>query len=224
MGMFSRADEDWENCDSGADYFFANIYKPEEVKKSPEQLKADAIFEYLHQLDLDRRKRFHMRYAKPKREYDHKLKSKECMRFLRHLDSLAVKKHTVLLKEFYPDKKDPFSSKLYEQGFCILDGVGYYESDPDILFKNVIVECGDDINYITFDITYRYHPNHRVCVPIETYRVVKRKLEWITRKKYKVVGYEKIPVRIFRLATLKPIISKYDEYPTITIHEVGRSI
>ena len=224
MGKFSRADEDWVGCDSGCDYFFANIYnKSEEIKKSPEQLKAEAIRDYLNKLDNDRRERFPMRYNKSAWEYEKKLKVKECARFLRHLDSLLPeKRHTVLMKEFYPDKRDKFSTELYNQGFSILDGVGYFESDPDILFKNLIIEVGNDIEYIIFDISYRNHPNHRVCVPIETYRVVKRKLNWITRKKYEVVGYEKYPVRIFRLSTLKPILSKCDEYPTISIYKVGR--
>ena len=221
MGMFSRANEDWAGCDSGCDYFFANIYDGKAREKTPEELKKEEIENYLWNLEKDRQLRFPRRALESKQVLYEKRVRFENDRFLAHLQSFGTHKNDECLREFYPNKKDKFSCDLYEQGFSILYGGTTWSVRP-LHEQKIVVEMPDTINYVTIDIVYRKYPNHRLCIPTEVYKSVWPIKEMVTRKKYKVVGFNFYKTKILRLsAALNTICKNYDEIPVLFVHDVG---
>lgn len=226
MGKFSRADEDWQGCESGADYFFAHIYSPEE---SAEEEKKEAIRKYVKALEDNRRRRFKFRYSFDEREYSHTLVENQRERFYRQLDLLLPKKFRspdkplMRLGEFYPDRKHKFSVDLYEKGFSHLEGYAYWMSQNyDPCDSNVIVQVPDTCGWVKIHAVFRKHPCRTLIMPTEEYRFVDRITEWVTRKTYKVVGFKHYSIRILRVSMAKLFDIYDDEKPMLFV--VGADI
>lgn len=217
MSMLSRADEDWQGCESGADYFFANIYDP---TPNPAWEKKKAIWDYLDKMNREREKRFPRRYAFDSREYQLKLKSKKIRRFYNQLKRLKPKKFVkngMQIYDFRADKKHKFSTELYEKGFCVLRGSYNYLEELDPVEDNVIVEVPDDCEWVKIHAVFHKHPCRSLIIPTETYRFVDPIVEHITRKKYKIVGFERHSVRILRVSLVHLFNIYDDEKPELFV-------
>lgn len=207
MGMVSRVNEECSRWDSR--------------EKTPEELKREEIDKYVWKLIKDVESRFPRRVVDGPGALWLKRVRAENGRFLTHLQSFGTHKNDECLREFYPNKKDKFSCDLHEQGFSILYGDTTRSIRP-LHEQKIVVEMPDDVNYVTIDIVYRKHPNHRLCIPTEVYKSVWPIKEMVTCKKYKVVGFNFCKTKILRIsAALNTICKKYDEIPTLFIHKVG---
>ena len=221
MSMLSRADEDWQGCESGADYFFAHVYSPEE---SAEQEKKEAIRKYLKALEDERRRHFRFRYSFDEREYSRNLVRRQRERFYRELDSLLPKKfHSpdkplMTLGDFRPDRKHKFSVDLYEKPFLYLEDDAYWMSQShDPCDSNVIVQVPDTCGWVKIHAVFRKHPCRTLIMPTEEYRFVDRITEQVTRKTYKVIGFKHYSIRILRVSMAKLFDIYDDEKPMLFV-------